>query len=227
MSNRDASITDQRVAEYLAENPDFFVKHSRLLGELELPHDSGKAVSLVERQVSVLRDRNMDMRQRLSNLLDNARENDRLFEKSKRLVLALLECNDLGDLVDALYYSFDKEFNIQHTRLIIFGNHQTVPSTAARIENLHVARDVIGRRIKSPKAVSGGIKDDECKFLFDKDAPHIGSAAMSVLIHSKPLGVLAIGNEDPKFYHSGMGTIFLGYIAEVLNRLLPKYIKNY
>ena len=221
--NRE-KISDEQVAQYLKKHPDFFNRHIDLLADLDLPHQSGPAVSLVERQVAILRDRNMDMRHRLSQLLDNARDNDRLFDKTKRLVLALLECNDLGDLVDALYYSFDKEFNIHYTRLILFGNNNT-PVSEARIVSIHDARDYIGKRLKLPNTVSGGIDVKESGFLFDGDAPNIGSAAIAVLQHGSPLGVLAIGNQDPNYYRSSMGTLFLSYMAELLNRQLPKYLK--
>ncbi|TVZ41215.1 hypothetical protein P886_0558 [Alteromonadaceae bacterium 2753L.S.0a.02] len=223
ITDKKEKITDKQVVQFLKANPDFFNNNLDLLCDLQLPHESGKAVSLVERQVAVLRERNMDMRHRLSQLLDNARENDRLFDKTKRLVLALLECNDLGDLVDALYYSFDKEFQIHYTRLILFGNNAT-PMSAARVCSVYDARDYIGKRLKSMNTVSGGIDIKECQFLFDDDAQNVGSAAMAVLQHGSPLGVLAIGNQDPNYYRSSMGTIFLGYIAEVLNRLLPKYL---
>lgn len=218
-------ITDKQVKQYLAENHGFFVNHPDLLGEIQLPHESGQAISLVERQVSVLRERNKDMRERLSNLLDNARENDRLFDKTKRLVLALLECNDFGDLVDALYYSFDKEFLIPHTRLIVFGNEKT-PSSVARIENIKYAKGFLGTRLKASRIVSGGLDARETKFLFDKDAEKIGSSAIAVLSHGNIMGVLAIGNPDPEYYRSSMGTLFLSHIAEVLDRLIPKYLEN-
>ncbi len=224
ISQAKEKLTEEQVAQYLKNHPDFFNNNLNLLLELELPHNSGGAVSLVERQVSVLRERNMDMRHRLSQLLDNARENDRLFDKTKRLVLALLECNDLGDLVDALYYSFDKEFNIHYTRLVLFGNSAT-PVSAAKVVSIHDARDYIGKRLKMPNSVSGGVDIKECEFLFDEDAVNVGSAALAVLQHGSPLGVLAIGNQDPAYYRSSMGTLFLGYIAEVLNRLLPPQLK--
>src|SRR5690625_6836720 len=88
---KSSQLTADQVSEYLQEHRDFFVHNEHLLADLSLPHESGPAVSLVERQVSVLRERNMDVRHRLSKLLDNARENDKLFDKTKRLVLALIE----------------------------------------------------------------------------------------------------------------------------------------
>lgn len=218
------SISADEVRAYLKEHLDFFEAHTDLLEELTLPHNAGKAVSLVERQVSVLRDRNMDMRHRMSELLDNARENDRLFDKSKRLVLAMIEANDLGDLIDALLYSFDKEFGVQYTQVILFGNPNIIPQTAARVVSVNDARDYIGQRISGKRAVSGGLNPAETHYIFGDQANAIGSSAVASLHYGNPLGLLAVGNRDPDYYSSGMGTMFLSFIAEVLNRLLAKHL---
>ncbi|UTF59314.1 DUF484 family protein [Gilvimarinus sp. DA14] len=218
------SATD--VARYLAAKPDFFVEHPSLLAELELPHDSGSAVSLVERQVSVLRDRNMDMRHRLSQLLDNARDNDRLFDKTKRLVLELLEGEDLGDIIDALHHSFDKEFNIHYTRTMLFGDAATLGGSQARVVSMNQAREHIGSLIRDNRAFCGHLNDTECRYIFTDVAEQIGSAAVVPLVHGKTFGLIAIGNRDPKYYRSSMGTLFLGYIAEVLNRIMPRYLPS-
>ncbi|HBD12033.1 MAG TPA: DUF484 domain-containing protein, partial [Porticoccaceae bacterium] len=88
-------LSARQVSEFLLENPDFFSRHPDLVADLELPHESGKAVSLIERQISVLRERNMEMRQRLNSMLESAQANDKLFEKTKRLVLSLLDASTL------------------------------------------------------------------------------------------------------------------------------------
>ena len=136
-------LDPEQVAIYLQQHPEFFVHHQELLGDLFLPHESGPAVSLVERQVSILRERNIDMRNRLSKLLDNARENDKLFDKTKRLILSLLEGQDLGDIVDALHYSFDKDFNIHFTSLQLYGNADKLPSSQAQVVAIAQAREHI------------------------------------------------------------------------------------
>jgi uncharacterized protein YigA (DUF484 family) len=217
-------LAPEQVAAYLQANPHFFVAHPELLAELSLPHASGAAVSLIERQVALLRERNRDMRQRMSKLLDNARDNDNLFERSKRLVLTLLEGQDLGDIVDALHYSFDKDFNIQHTRLFLFGNIERVPSSQAQVVSFARAQEAMGLFLKNPRAECGTFEPEVMHFIFGKQAEEIGSVALVPLIQGKVFGLLAIGNRDRNLYRSSMGTLFLSYIAEVLNRLLPHYL---
>jgi len=228
MNDHIATLADplepEQIEAYLREHPDFFQQHSDLLAELTLPHESGSAVSLVERQVAILRERNMDMRHRLSKLLDNARDNDKLFDKTKRLVLGLLEGQDMGDIIDALHYSFDKEFNIHYTSVILFGNAEKIPSSQARVVSLAQARECVGPLLKNSRAVCGSLAEKELQFLFGNHAGEVGSVATVPLVHGSAFGLLSIGNRDPQYYRSSMGTLFLGYIAEVLNRLLPKYL---
>lgn len=217
-------LEPEQIEAYLREHPDFFVTHPELLAELSLPHESGSAISLVERQVAILRERNMDMRHRLSKLLDNARDNDKLFDKTKRLVLNLLEGQDMGDIIDALHYSFDKDFSIHYTSVILFGNLDKVPSSQARVVTIAEAREHVGALLKNSRAVCGTLGAKEMQFIFGEHASEIGSVAAVPLLHGSVFGLLAIGNRDPHYYRSSMGTLFLGYIAEVLNRLLPKYL---
>ena len=88
---KDGLPSESEVARYLRNHPGFFLNNEDLLTELKITHKTGKAVSLLERQVEVLRERNMDMRGRISGMLDNAQRNDMLFERSKTLILSLIE----------------------------------------------------------------------------------------------------------------------------------------
>lgn len=192
--------------------------------DLRLPHESGSAISLVEKQVSLLRERNIEMRHRLSSLLDNAKDNDRLFEKTKRLVLALLESRTLADSLSSLLYSFNTDFKIHYTSVILFGDKKEQPNSQTRIMTINQAREHIGQILKNNKPVCGTLSDQETSFLFPDFGSNVGSIALVPLIHGNTFGVLAIGNRDPNYYRSSMGTLFLSYIGEVLNRLLPKQI---
>lgn len=217
-----SQLDEQEIADYLRQNPDFFDRHHEALRDLRLRHPSGQAVSLIEKQVSALRERNTELRHKLNQLLENARENDRLFERSKRLVLSLLECSELGDAVDVLYYSFDKEFNIPFTRLILFS--EPVQPSNTHTVSLDDAKMNLGRHLTASRATSGGLSRNEMNFLFGKDAETVGSAAMAPLYYNQWLGVLAVGHPDTQHYEPGMGTLFLTHIAEVLDRLLPFYL---
>ncbi|MFT7559399.1 MAG: hypothetical protein ACI93R_001310 [Flavobacteriales bacterium] len=212
-------LNAQDVAEFLASNPNFFDENRDLLIDMKIPHESGTAVSLVEKQVTVMRERNNDLRGRLSQLIENARENDRLFLHSRKLVLAFLDCQNYRQLVDALHQSFELNFKVQTTSLILFN---APPLTGVRSTTMTEAQHHLGKYLKAQQTVGGGLDEQERQFLFGDKAVDIGSAALAVLSHGEIHGVLAVGNEDPSYYSSSMGTIFLSYIGEVLSRNLQR-----
>lgn len=227
MSTKDTSenqasrtATEEQVCEFLTAEKHFFDRHPELLESLELPHESGEAVSLIERQICVLRDRNLEMRSRLNNLLETARANDTLFEKTKRLVLALLETDNLAQAIDTLYNSLKNDFQIEHYQLILFNLEETL-NTPAKVASLHQGTQAIGGLLRSNRATCGVLRDEELSFLFDDRAPAIQSVAVVPLNNGNTFGVLSIGSSQPLYYKSSMGTLFLSYIAEVLNRVLP------
>ncbi len=220
----DTKLNAEQVGAFLRANPHFFDQHPELIESLELPHESGKAVSLIERQVSVLRERNMEMRARLNNLLESARDNDKLFEKTKRLVLNILEAPNLDTIVTTLYDSLGTDFKVEYHKLILLGDQETTPTNRAQVVGLDEAQNAIGTLLRTNRAICGVLRQDELEFLFGDDADKIGSVAAVPLCHGNIFGILAVGNSDPNHYRSSMGTLFLSYIAEVLNRVAPKLL---
>ena len=215
--------TEDMVREFLRDNPRFLDDNPDILESLSLPHNSGNAVSLVERQVGVMRDRNKEMRNRLDNMLATAHDNDLLFEKTKRLVLNLLEAKNLPAMVETIYDSLGKDFEIDFYSLTLLGDEKSLPRTMARVASIEKANEQVNTLIGSNRAVCGVLREEEMTFLFGEKGLQVGSVAAVPLRYNNLYGILAIGNADPNFYKSSMGTLFLSYIAEVINRILPKH----
>ena len=215
---------EEMVRAFLSENPTFLADNPDILELLDLPHNSGKAISLVERQVGVMRDRNKEMRGRLDNILTVANDNDLLFEKTKRLVLNLLEAENLTDMVSVIYDSLGNDFEISFFSLILLDDNKTQLNTKARVVTVAEANDGIGAVLNATSAVCGVLRDEEMAFLFGEAGSQVGSVAAIPLRSNDLYGILALGNTDPGFYKSTIGTLFLDYIAEVLNRLRPKHL---
>ncbi|WP_137819025.1 DUF484 family protein [Pseudomonas sp. 2FG] len=214
-------LDSEAVAAYLRAHPEFFVDHDELLPELRIPHQRGEAVSLVERQVKLLRERNIEMRHRLSQLMDVARDNDRLFDKTRRLVLDLLDAVSLEEVVGAVEDSLRHEFQVPFVSLILFNE---TPLPVGRWVSSAEAHQAIGGLLAGGKTICGVLRSHELAFLFGEDErENVGSAAVVALAYQGLHGVLAIGSADPQHYKSSLGTLFLGYIAEVLARVLPRF----
>jgi uncharacterized protein len=213
-------LDSETVAAYLRLHPEFFIDHEELIPELRIPHQPGNAVSLVERQVKLLRERNIEMRHRLSQLMDVARDNDRLFDKTRRLVLDLLDAASLEEVVSAVEDSLRREFQVPFVSLILFSEASLPVGRSVSSAEAHQA---IGGLLAGGKTVCGVLREHELGFLFGEQGSQVGSAAVVALSHQGLHGVLAIGSADPQHYKSSLGTLFLGYIAEVLARVVPGF----
>ena len=133
------------------------------LPSLRIPHRRGDTVSLVERQMTILRDRNIELRHRLSHLMDVARDNDRLFEKTRRLILALMDAASLEDVVMCVEDSLRQEFQVPFVSLILLGdNAMPVGRWVTHAE----AQVAIGGLLSEDKSVSGSLREHELDFLF-------------------------------------------------------------
>lgn len=223
ISSSDSELNNDQVREYLKAHHDFLQRNPDMLDYLHISHASGSAISLVEKQVSVLRERNMDMRHRLNALTGNARDNDKLYEQTRDLVLRLLE----ADSVDALYKTFTdsmaNDFEVDHACMILYAEDSAYQS--CRTAALEQAESEIGPLIKGHKAVCGTLRAEELKFLFPEGAG-IGSAALMPLHNGEPMGLIAVGSSDAHRYSKNAGTLFLSHIADVIVRLLPRIAQD-
>ncbi|MEM0954055.1 MAG: DUF484 family protein [Pseudomonadota bacterium] len=219
------NLSDADIRQYLKEHPDFFDRHPDLLDQLHISHSTGSAVSLVEKQVSVLRERNMEMRKRLNSLTSNARDNDRLHDLTRKLILNLLEAGGLDSLAKTFTRSLRDDFEVEYVSIILFGNPE-LAGDHSRVEAAESARIEIGALLKSRAPVCGTLREEELGYLFP-GASGLGSAAVVPLLGNAnasqlELGVIAVGSTDPNYYSASMGTVFLSHIADVMVRLLPR-----
>mgnify|MGYP001237267682 FL=1 len=197
------------VEAFLRAHANFLQDRPGLLAVLNLPHGGEGAVSLVERQVSVLRERNIASRQKVNALSEIGRENDRLLEATRRTVLALLSGVNRQELEQIWREQLTETFKAELGALVWITGEPNNDSNES----------VAGRLIRQGESFSGVLRPEEMKGLFAVDASE-GSAALSpIRAGSEILGVLAVGARDSQRYRQEDGTLFLDYLAEVIGQL--------
>jgi uncharacterized protein YigA (DUF484 family) len=230
----NVTLTDQAIAAYLRKHPDFFRSHSTLLEELNLPHASGDAVSLIERQVGVLRDKNHALRKQLHELVEIARDNDKLNENLQKLTVALIDATSLEEKVRQLQSHLRDQFSSEQTALALV--RDTVPGNAESLQDLSFVH-VIDKNadslalfetiVQNGQPVCGRLKSDQLEFLFGESASAIQSAAVIPLkvrdsSGATLLGLLAIGSKQADRFHTSMGTSFLTNLGQIVTHLLKR-----
>lgn len=221
-------LSEEAVHNYLKQNPDFFERHSSLLGSLRLPHITGGTVSLVERQVSMLRQKDLKLERKLKELLEVARANDILASKLHQLTLQLMAAGTLAETLKALETALRTGFNADQSVLVLFGD----PDSFA---DIHAGRffKVIDRDDPALKPFDtflgnhnprcGQVRDVQRDFLFGQCASEVGSAALVPLGKKSEIGFLAIGSIDSNRFHPGMSMDFLKRLGQLVAEALRRY----
>ena len=213
-------INEDAVADYLQENPDFFDRYSSLLNTLEIPHTTGGAViSLVERQVSVLRQRSKKLEDSLRELVEVARGNDELGSKIHVLATALLGAKNRNEVVTTLEEQLRTRFNADQSVLVLFTGDD-IDYAGSFLRKIRRNDDGIGSFktfLQANTARCGTVRDAQRDFLFGTDNIEIGSVALIPLGKKSELGFLAIGSHSATHFHPGKSIDFLTRLGELIS----------
>ncbi|MCW9058698.1 MAG: DUF484 family protein [Gammaproteobacteria bacterium] len=219
-------LTATQVAEYLREHPEFFNEQTELVAELRIPHPVGPAISLLERQVTVMRDQNRDLKRKLMDLVQVARDNDRLNERMHQLILDLIKAGSLEQVIDTLNDHLRGEFKADTLSLLLYDMDR---NRARECGILPIARDDAALEHfasfhKSGRPLCGRLKQAQLEFLFGDQAPAVGSAALVPIGRDASQGMLAIGSSEANRFHPGMGTLFLSHLGELISAVLEPHL---
>jgi uncharacterized protein YigA (DUF484 family) len=224
----EEELSENAVHDFLQDNPDFFERHGALLGSLRLPHVAGGTVSLVERQVSVLRQKDLKLERKLKDLIEVARANDALAGKIHKLALQLLAAANLSETLEYVEESLRAGFGADQSLLVLFGE-------PGNYEDIDVGRFFrpLTRDDESLQAFDtflqgsgprcGQIRDAQRDFLFGQETDELGSAALIPLGKKSEIGFLAIGSVDANRFHPGMSIDFLTRLGELVAGALKRF----
>lgn len=221
---------EQQVVDYLMSNPNFFLDHSPLLHDLQIPHESGAAVSLVERQVLALREKNEEFENKLRDMVDAVHDNQRLQVSLHRLAVSLFTADSLDDMLgivdDELRHKLGTEF--VYFRLTtekpmeLSSNekgHTYVPQDDELLQSFD--KQIVEKRIQC-----GRFSEEQISQLFMQDAFEVKSAALIPISDAGIKGIIALGSTDEQRYHAGMGTDFLTSLADLISAAMQSYITH-
>ena len=203
------NLDPKAVEAFLRAHPNFLQDRPGLLAALNLPHGGEGAVSLIERQVSVLRERNIASRQKLAELSDISRENDRLLDATRNTILALLAGENRADLSRIWLHQVTDTFQAEMGALLWLDESSGSAGEAPLASKL----------IRHGESFSGVLRPEEMQAVFGTDATEGSAALVAIRSGGDDIGVLGVGSHDTQRYRAEDGTLFLDYLAEVIGQL--------
>jgi uncharacterized protein YigA (DUF484 family) len=214
------------VAEYLRSHPEFFNEYPDLLIDIKVPHASGDAISLVERQLSALREQNDQTRKRMHELIEIARQNEELARRMHQLALTLMDAGEPKDIFATLYDNLKKNFRADKVIVRLFAEPSFIDTYAgeefagSRVAQQSLFKSIIDKRLP----LSGRLKRQQQVFLFGDDGDDIASAVLVPLHGNGWGGIMAIGSLNADRFQEGMGVELLANMGEVLSFILKPWI---
>ena len=220
--------TDLQLISLLRENPDILNRHPELLSVLEVSHRSGGAVSLIERQVAVLRQKNQTQEKQLLDLVEVARDNDRLAEIRHQLSVNLLSSHDIDDVINIVLDAFKTALSADHAVVKLFSEDKDLMEQHS---NLYVdkndeALSAFKTMMQHKNTVCGKSTKEQKAYLFDDKADSIKSVAVIPLVAGANLGLIGLGANDKARFNASMGTDFLSQIGELVSASLAVHLEK-
>jgi uncharacterized protein YigA (DUF484 family) len=215
-----AGGTEDAVIAYLQAHKDFFLHHPELLGELDIPHSEGDgAISLIERQVSVLRERHKGEQQKLYALVQTARENERVAERLHRIAVEVAAFEDVDDALDTVTQLVKELFNVEY---VSFRITSQIGDRPERVDPRSPEFADLYLRVSRGRSVCDNPMEPASKvFLFGENA-EVGSAVLIPLGGSRPCGILALGSSRADRFSADQGTFYLDRLGELLGATIRR-----
>ncbi len=207
-------MKSEDVAHYLINTPAFFEEHVETLAQITLAHPhGGRTISLSERQLLALREKNKGLERRLHELLEFAKANDALQHKVHEFTTSLFAARELSTLQDMIPHLLRDIFIVPHATLRLW--QVNPPSMEVLVFTDGQATPVCVQQAAHDTAE-----------WFGESAAQLNSFAYLPLhAGSVSIGLLVLASEDKRRFYPEMGTVFLQRIAEAAESALHPYLE--
>ena len=218
-------ITEDDIANYLANTPDFFERHAGVLASVQLSSPHGqRAVSLQERQAEMLREKIKGLELRSADMIRHGQENSAIADRLHRWTRELLLTRDAQALPLVAASEMAVQFNVPQVAVKLW---DVAPEFAAQPYAQGASDDVRAFAASLPRPYCGANPGLEAaSWLVDPGA--VASLALIPLRDAgspEAFGLLVLGSSDPHRFATDMGTEFLERMGELtgaaLSRLRP------
>ena len=222
---RAASVRDDAalVARFLIAHPEFLAKHPELIEAIELPHHSARgAVSLIERQVLQLRDKNVRLARELHELVASARGAESLHARLHGFALAMLDATNLDEMFTSARAHLQEMFGAGAVAIRLYG----FPAPGGPAEIVDIADTRLARLLDRhlPLGPSGGAQPltgamldaSERAFLFGPEGSALRSCALVALPVRDRRGLLALASREARRFPADTNMTGLARIGELL-----------
>jgi uncharacterized protein YigA (DUF484 family) len=221
-------MKSDEVVRYLQDNPQFFEEHAEVVSHMVIPHPhGGRTISITERQMLSLRDKNRQLESKLSELLQFGEENDSISEKMHRLGVAMVAAANFQSVLHTLNFHLRDDFAVPHVAMRLWGRSEKIavqPEALPEFAEVSDELQTFAETLLQPYC--GSTSGFETSSWFGEAAKHIRSQALIALRNGGgTIGMIALGSEDAQRFYAGMGTLYLERLGEMASAALARVLR--
>ena len=214
----------EEVAHYLQNNPQFFELHADLVANMVVPHPhSGRTISITERQMLALRDKNRQLEGKMGELLQFGEENDEISQKMHRLAVGMIAARSFQAVLHTLNLHLHDDFDVPHVAVRLWRHpegNDDLPEFAEVSQELQSFAETL------TQPYCGSTSGFETSSWFGEASLHVRSQALIAMRDGgRPIGMLDLGSEDLQRFYTQMGTIYLERLGEMASAALARVLR--
>jgi len=214
-------LTDELVARYLEDNPEFFSRNPQLVTGLRLPDNQRGTVSLVERQQKQLRDKVQGLEEEITHLMSVANHNENLFKLYSDIYLHLIDTDSAEQLLNVLQQATLELLSLSALKLWLTPDFSTEHACVTKNDCQSIATE----RLEKEDYYFGRLQQKDQQQIFENtDA---GSVVLIKLEHGdKLIGFMAISSSDADHFDPRMDTLLLSQFQKLVAKLLFQHLSK-
>ncbi len=212
LENTTGHMEEQQVVAYLKTHIDFFIKHTMLLEQLDLPHEIAGTVSLVERQLQILREKNNKTQSQLAELMQNAHLAETVFHQTSKLYQRWFRLKDSKKIRLTAAEDIREIFSLDQVKLV-----QKNKETQLFIQQVFHKLNV---KFPDNQPQCMPCELSISQFLFSGEGGACLSLAILPLGNNAEAGILLLGSRDASAFKATNGTLFLQQLSQIITSIL-------
>jgi len=212
-------LTDELIVSYLQDHPEFFNRHPELIASLRINDAQRGAVSLVERQQQVLRQKVHSLEEEITQLMSVANHNEQLFGLYSDIYIRLLDCQSADEILDCLFQATTELLSLSDLKLWLVDakefSHKSLVTTNCQ--------EILDNKLAKEDYYFGRLNQSEQALIFSNAT--VGSVVLVKLTHiDETLGFLAISSEDAEHFDPRMDTLLITQFKKLVAKLLHQHL---
>lgn len=217
MNDSTSPITEEDIASFLLNTPDFFERHADVLAGVQLSSGHGsRAVSLQERQAEMLRDKIKALELQMAQMIRNGQNNEVIIDKMQAWTRELLMCADPASLPRAIVDGIEEQFSVTEATLKVWGVAAQYMHDSYAVGVSDEVRSFAGSLVAPYCGKDTGF--EASKWLEKTAAASMALVPLRIILKSGAsitVGLLVLASTDPDRFTPSMGTEILSRLGEL------------